>query len=205
MRILALGDSWTYGAESSDPAKFSWPAQLAEKYNVKVVNLGRGGSSNQRAIRIGIEELCRDNNYDWVIWGMGPACRTEILKNGKWHQIWPNGRGRSELDLDKIYTSFWHPWNDVQNTLLLTIQFTSFVHFIGSKLLISSLSFGSNQYADQFKWITNYKNDNDFLSLGMPLQELNIGINDLDRKLKSLKGIYDKILLHHKDYLYDVP
>jgi hypothetical protein len=202
MRILTIGDSWTYGSESSDPARFSWPSQLSTKYNIEVVNLGRGGSSNQRATRIGIEEISRDSNYDWVIWGICPASRTEILKNGKWHQIWPNANSTDALD--KIFTEFWHPWNDVQSTLLLIIQFMSFVKMMGPKLIISSLSFVPSHYEEQFKWIIEYKDDNNFAALDMPLQELNIGIKDLDRKLKSLRAIHNIILKDHPDYLYDV-
>ena len=79
MRILTLGDSWTYGSNEwgLDPAIVSWPAQMSQKYGVDVVNLARGGSGNQRAARIGIEELCRDSNYDYVIFPLAPASRTE--------------------------------------------------------------------------------------------------------------------------------
>lgn len=201
MKILTLGDSWTFGSESSDPTTMSWPAQLREKFNLSVINLGRNGSSNQRATRIGIEELCRNPDYDWVIWGIGPASRTEILKNGKWHQIWPN-QGKS--DIDKIYTDFWHPWNDVQITMLLIVQFIGLVNMIGPKLLIASLSFRPTQYQQQMSWILNYKGNNDFASLGMPLNELNIGVKDLDRKLHVLRGIYDKIIEHQPGCFYDV-
>lgn len=202
MRILTLGDSWTYGSESSNPETKSWPSQLAQKHNVQITNLARGGSSNQRASRIGIEELCRDPCYDWVIWPLGPASRTEILKNGKWHQIWPN-LGNSPLD--RLYTEFWMPWNDVQITMLLVAQFLSFVKSIGPKLLIVGLSLSPRQYLKEIYWINNYNNDNDFLSLGMPLEKMNIGIKDLDRKLKSLKGINQYILKNQPDYLFDVP
>lgn len=201
MKILTLGDSWTFGSESSDPATMSWPAQLAKKFNVSVTNLGRGGSSNQRAIRIGIEELCRNPDYDWVIWGIGPAPRTEILKNGKWHQIWPN---KGPSGIDKIYSEFWHPWNDVQITMLLAVQFIGLVNMIGPKLLIRSLSFRPSRYLEQMSWILNYQGNNEFASLNMPLEELDISIKDLDRKLRVLRGIYDKITAEQPDWFYDI-
>lgn len=201
MRILTLGDSWTYGSESSDPATKSWPAQMSKKYNVEVVNLARGGSSNQRATRIGIEELCRDPDYDWVIWPLCPASRTEILNLGKWQQIWPN-QGTGELD--KIYAKLWHPWGDVQNTLMLVLQFLSFVQLQGPRLFISGLSLQPLRYTNELNWILNYKNDYNFNSLGMPLQDLNIGVKDLDRKLKSLKSIHNTIIKHQPEYFTDV-
>ena len=202
MRILTLGDSWTFGSESSDPTRMSWPAQMSAKYNVDVVNLARGGSSNQRAVRIGIEELCRDSRYDWVILALGPASRTEILKLGKWHQIWPH---RGSDTLDKIYADFWHPWNDLQQIMLLTIQFICTVENLGPKLFVTGLSMFPDQYHEQMSWILTYKNDNDFRSLDMPLEIFNIGIKDLDRKLRSLKAIHTEILKRQPQYLFDVP
>ena len=203
MRILTLGDSWTYGTNSSDPATMSWPAQLSRKYEVDVVNLARGGSSNQRAARVGIEELCRDANYDYVIFPLAPADRTEILNVGKWHQIWPasaNTKSRS----DRIFTDFWHPWGDVQNTIYLAFYFIHCLQSFNIPLYMTGLSLHPDHYSKEISWILNYKNDNDFSSLGMPLEELNIGIKDLDRKLKSLKAIHEKNLLLQPEYLYDV-
>lgn len=199
---MTLGDSWTYGDESTDPSVKSWPAQMADRYKVNVTNLARSGSSNQRAIRIGIEELCRDPGYDWVIFPLGPASRTEVLKTGKWHQIWPN-RGNGN-PLDKVYTDYWHPWNDIQTTLLAIIQFIGFVDMIGPKLFITGLSFAPKQYSKEISWILNYNDDKNFNSLGMPLNELDIGINDLDRKLKSLRAIYDRTLSQQPDCFSDV-
>jgi len=202
MKILTLGDSWTFGSESSDPSAKSWPAQMASLYDVDVVNLGRGGSSNQRAARIGMEELCRDPNYDWVIWGLGPASRTEVLKKGKWQQIWP---GRNGEPLDQIYSEFWHSWNDVQLTMLLTLQFMSFVKMIGAKLFITGLSLFPSNYKNELTWIVDYKKDYNFNALGMPLDEFDIGVEDLHRKLISLQAIHNKILQYQREYLFDVP
>jgi hypothetical protein len=204
MRILTLGDSWTYGSNECDldPTVISWPAQLAKKYNIEVVNLARGGSSNQRAARIGIEELCRDSNYDYVIFPLAPASRTEILKLGKWNQIWP-GKG-STRSIDKIYTDWWHEWNDVQQTIMLSFYFIHSVQAMGIPLFMSGLSLHPSQYTKELSWILNYKNDNDFNSLNMPLAEFNIGINDLDRKLRSLKAIHFANLKLQPEYLYDI-
>jgi hypothetical protein len=203
MKILTLGDSWTYGSESSDPATKSWPAQMANKYGVEVVNLGRGGSSNQRAVRIGTEELSRNNSYDWVVLGLAPANRTEILKQGKWHQIWP-GREFDSQPLDKIYLEFWHPWNDLQNTMYLCLQFLAVCKFFGPKLLITGLSMLTSDYKTQLDWILNYRNDYDFERLKMPLKQFNISIKDLDRKLQCLKAMHETICSQQPEYLYDV-
>ena len=202
MKILTLGDSWTYGANECglNPNEISWPVQLSRKYNVEVVNLAGGGSSNQRAARIGIEELCRDSNYDYVIFPLAPASRTEVLKLGKYHQVWPKGPS----DLDKIYFDFWHSWNDIQNTIMLSFYFMHSVHALGIPLFITGLSLHPTQYTQELSWIMDYKNNNDFRSLNMPLDDVNIGIKDLDRKLKSLKAIHLKNIELQPEYLQDV-
>lgn len=201
MKILTIGDSWTYGEESSDPAIMSWPAQMARNHKVKVTNLARSGSSNQRAMRIGLEELCRNNRYDYVIWPLSPAPRTEILKQGKWHQIWP-GQGTSHLD--KIYTEFWTPWNDVQTTIMLVLQFSLALKAMNIPLYIAGLSLSPFQYSKEMSWITNYKDDFEFEKLGMPVNGWDIGTLDLDRKLKSLRAMHNTILTIQPDYWFDI-
>jgi hypothetical protein len=204
MRILALGGSWVLGAGSSDPATMSWPAQMSRKYGVEVVNLGLSGASNQRITRVGIEELCRDSNYDKVILGLAPGSRNETLNLGKWHQIWP---GRvTHVDsgpLDKIYTEMWMPWNDLQNTIMLSFYFMHSLKSMNIPLYMEGCTFNISQYIKELSWIMDYNNDCDFNKLKMPLSELNIGIADLDRKLKSLKAIHLQNLKTQPSYLVE--
>jgi hypothetical protein len=201
MRILTIGDSWTYGVDSSDPVTMSWPAQLSRKYGVEVVNLARGGSSNQRMARIGIEELCRDSNYDHVIFPLAPASRTEILKNGKYFQIWPNSNQNNH---DRLFTEFWHPWNDVQQTIMLSFYFMHSVKALGVPLFMTGLSLYPCQYHTEIGWIQNYRDDNDFKSLDIPLDDFDISISCLDRKLKSLRAIHKTNLESQPEYFTDV-
>ena len=175
---------------------------MSRKYDVEVVNLGIGGGSLEQACRYGIEELCCDKNYDFVVLPLVPSARTEVLQNGKWHQMWPNGNNFT-VKLYKIYTEFWMPWNDIQKMILQTLQFASFVKSIDIPLYMCSLSNSIHQYNNELRWITDYKNDNDFRSLGIPLSEMNIGIADLDRKLKSLKAIHEQNLKLVPDYITD--
>lgn len=203
MKILTIGDSWTFGSESTDPSTMSWPAQMASKYNVDVTNLARGGSSNKRQMRICYEELARNKDYDWVIFPLGPGSRTELLKVGKWQQIWPGRHATNPLD--KLFQEFYCSWNDVQYTILDCFGFINAIQNIGPKLYITGMSFFPSTYSKQLSWILDYKNDNDFNSLGMPLNDFNIGIADLDRKLKCLKAMHADNLEAQPDYFFDVP
>jgi hypothetical protein len=195
MRILTIGDSWTI----ANPSVESWPSQMAKKYSVDVVNLARSGSSNERAARIGIEELARDPNYDYVIFPLAPASRTEVLKNGKWHQIWLN---HPSDNISKIFAEIWHPFNDIQNVIMLSFYFMHSVKALGIPLYMTGLSLMPSQYNKELSWVVDYKNDKNFDSLGIP--EFDIGIADLDRKLRSLQAIHRLNLQTQPDYLIDV-
>jgi hypothetical protein len=202
MRVLTLGASWVFGAGSSDPKEKSWPAQMSKKYGIEVVNLAQGGSSNHRISRIGIEELCRDPNYDKVIMCLGPASRSEVLNNGKWHQIWPGrSSGSGQADLDKIYTEMWMPWNDLQYVIHMSFFFMYSLKAMNISLHMEGCTLNAQEYEKELSWIMNYNNDCDFNRLRMPLSQLNIGIKDLDRKLKSLKAIHVKNLALQPCYL----
>ena len=78
------------------------------------------------------------------------------------------------------------------------------VHALGIPLFITGLSLHPTQYTQELSWIMDYKNNNDFRSLNMPLDDINIGIKDLDRKLKSLKAIHLKNIELQPEYLQDV-
>jgi hypothetical protein len=204
MRILTVGDSWTYGLGSSDPATKAWPAVIAQQHNVDVVNLARPGSSNQRAMRVAIEELCRDPAYDYVIFPLCPAERNEILNVGKWQQLWPSN---PLTPVEKIYASLWHPWNDVQQIIMLSFWFAHAIKAMDIPLYITGLSLCPNDWIlPGLKWVNNYRDDNDFASIGMPVNTdlSNISTVDLDRKLKSLRAIHNKNLSLQPDYMYDV-
>ena len=80
--ILAIGDSFTAGAELSDPVNHSWPTVLANKLNCEVTNLGLPGGSNDRVFRLAVERtLARE--YDIVICGWTNICRLDLVYQGK--------------------------------------------------------------------------------------------------------------------------
>jgi hypothetical protein len=203
MNILTVGDSWTEGIGSSNLQTKSWPAQIAKKYNVHVTNYGKGGSSIKRAMRIAVEEVSRNPDFDTVIIGLSPAVRTEVLNKGKWHQIWPTEYATKQ---DRVWTDYMHPWGEIQSVILDCFYFIHAMKSLNINLHIFSLSLSvEKMYQNELGWINDYNNDNDFNRLGMPLDELNIGVKDLDRKLKVLKAMHDKNLALQPDYLLDIP
>jgi len=79
MKLLTVGDSFTYGSELANPNWHSWPVLLSRKNNWQIVNQGKGGGSNDRIIRIVFEEM--QNNYDLIIVGWTSYDRFEVNNN----------------------------------------------------------------------------------------------------------------------------
>ena len=55
--LVAAGCSCTAGWELADRDAESWPAVLADLFDLDVVNLGRGGASNRKIVRTVVSEL----------------------------------------------------------------------------------------------------------------------------------------------------
>lgn len=94
MKILAIGDSFTYGSELPDasrtltsipgtviyniPSKLAWPYLLAQKTSGTVDNLGMPGGSNSRIFRVAIKESLL-KKYDLVICAWTHLARLDIV------------------------------------------------------------------------------------------------------------------------------
>jgi hypothetical protein len=78
------GCSFTYGDGLDSPQEHSWPAQLAKKLGVDVVNLGRSGSGNdmifRRTYEYFYEDLINQNNPLYII------MFSSITRKEKWNE-----------------------------------------------------------------------------------------------------------------------
>jgi len=79
MKLLALGDSFTIGAELKNPDKDSYPSLLAQSNGWQVNNLAVGGASNDKIIRLLFENI--NDGYDVIIIGWSYPDRMEINAN----------------------------------------------------------------------------------------------------------------------------
>lgn len=87
MRLLTVGDSFTYGEELSD-LNNAWPYVLGRRLGYEVTNLAKPGSGNTRMVRHCVEHV---NNYDMAIIAWSHFARIEMADEGGFYDLWPGG------------------------------------------------------------------------------------------------------------------
>jgi lysophospholipase L1-like esterase len=85
MKLLAVGDSFTYGEELAD-LNFAWPFLLGNKLGYEVTNLGKPSKSNDYIARTVVETAL---NYDLVIIAWSHYARMEFADSISTYDIWP--------------------------------------------------------------------------------------------------------------------
>lgn len=104
MKILAVGDSFTYGYELADTTD-AWPAVLARKLNATVDNLAKPGGGNTQIVRNIVEHA---SDYDLVVIAWSSPGRIEFADTVGAYDVWPgwNGKGLSgaRLEMARLVT-----------------------------------------------------------------------------------------------------
>ncbi len=101
-KLLAVGDSFTYGDELSDRYQ-AWPYRLADLLGYEVYNMGQSGCSNASILRRTLEEIAV-NHYDLLIVGWTSPGRIEWKDDiGIAYDIWPGYSPNTKFFED-------HPW-----------------------------------------------------------------------------------------------
>ena len=87
MKLLAVGDSFTWG-DDLDDRNNAWPCLLGDKLGYEVTNLGLNGASNSYIFRTVVEQIV-SSKFDLVVIAWSTHIRMEACdKFGKW-SVWP--------------------------------------------------------------------------------------------------------------------
>jgi len=94
MKIVAAGDSFTYGEELVD-LQCAWPYVLGKKINAEVVNLGKPACSNDQIFRLVFEHVIDFDNPkpDLVVIGWTSPGRMEFADDIGHYNVWPGYGG----------------------------------------------------------------------------------------------------------------
>jgi hypothetical protein len=89
MKLLTLGDSFTYGEELND-LNCSWPILVAERQGYELSNLSKPGSGNTRIVRTLLEHV---NSYNIIIIAWSHFARIEFADDHSVYDTWPGHTG----------------------------------------------------------------------------------------------------------------
>jgi len=123
MKLLTVGDSFTYGDELSDKND-AWPNLLSKMIGYELTNLAKPGSGNTGIVRQCIEHA---NNYDMIIIAWSHFARIEFADEFGVYDTWPGHRGITfinNLQFRKnlmTYITNYHNDNYLHNQWLINI------------------------------------------------------------------------------------
>jgi hypothetical protein len=89
MKLLTIGDSFTYGDELLDRTN-AWPYLLAKELGCELTNLGQPGAGNTSIVRKVIEN---SDEADIVIVAWSHFARIEVADENGIYDIWPGNAG----------------------------------------------------------------------------------------------------------------
>ena len=147
MRLLAVGDSFTYGEELAD-MDLAWPSLLGQKLGYEVTNLAKPGSGNTRMVRHCVEQI---NNYDMVVIAWSHFARIEMADEHGFYDLWPGCDSSAHKSYSPWrhelieYTSRHHSDNYMYNQYLLNIILLQTYLAANNKRYIMLDSFGNHQ------------------------------------------------------------
>ena len=148
MRLLAVGDSFTYGEELSN-LNNAWPYLLGNKLGYEITNLAKPGSGNTRMIRHAVEQI---NNYDLIVIAWSHFARTELADENGFYDLWPGCSALSHKESNPWrsevinYYSKHHNDQYLYNQYLINIILIQHYLKFNNKKYIMLDTFGNNNY-----------------------------------------------------------
>ena len=152
MKLLTVGDSFTYGEELSNLTS-AWPNLLSDKLGYELNNLAKPGSGNTRMVRQVVEYV---HNYDIIIIAWSHFARIEFADEHGIFDTWPGHRGltftnniefRTEL---LKYITLHHDDDYLYKQYLINIILTQHLLKANNKKYIMLDAF-SNRYVNEIK------------------------------------------------------
>lgn len=145
MKLLAVGDSFTYGEELINKT-LSWPHVLGQYLGYEVNNSGQPGGGNTQIVRKVVENIKR---YDLIVIAWSHYARTEFADDSGVFDIWPGSNlsihnslpYRKEIVnyLSKHHNDFYF----YQQYLIDILLLQSFLKYHNQKYVMIN-SFGNN-------------------------------------------------------------
>ena len=206
--LVVNGCSLTYGESLEDPFTQAWPALLAKKLNVPVVNIAMGGTGNYRIYRKTVDYFFKDTGSNpFYIIGMSSCTRIEQYSkplsdylalnlvnnpfNGLWeHQfIKLSQRGNDPIVLAKAKLDIW--------LSIINLFKSAGVNYLMADM-ISNGHVIDNELEELHPRLFDYTiNDPNhvkgYLNFNRPLSKLPCGHDDADAQVMIAEYFYKEI------------
>jgi hypothetical protein len=152
--LVVNGCSWTYGHELRDPKSQSWPALVAKKLDLPIVNLALGGSSNPTIFRRTAEYLFRNlptGSKPFVILAWSQNTRNEA-----WDKKHNDYFGLSCLDQknlshgEKAYLHNWNYEDHFRRSLMCKVNMVSLLQSLNIPFIIGDYENSDNDFFREF-------------------------------------------------------
>lgn len=170
MKILAIGDSFTYGDELPDvpepnteqrkwyrlppSSQYSYPSLVAKQLNAQIDNLSIPGGSNSRIFRKCIDSILLQN-YDLVICGWTEISRLDIQLDGIDFPAGPTSIIAHKVPWLKEYYAIQYNDDHAWNTWLSqVVALQSFLQNRGQRYIFLSMQ-GFPSIPDKFNHLVN--------------------------------------------------
>lgn len=148
MKLLAVGDSFTYG-EELDNINLAWPYLLGQKIGYDVTNLGKPSGGNTQIVRNVVENV---HNYDLFVIAWSHFARIEMADENGIHDIWPGSQSYlyydKELEFRKDainYITRYHDDNYLFQQFLINAVLLQDFLLSKKKKFVMLNAFGNNQ------------------------------------------------------------
>lgn len=148
MKLLAVGDSFTYGEELEDTS-LAWPYLLGQKIGYDVTNLGKPSGGNTQIVRNVVENV---HNYDLFVIVWSHFARIEMADENGIYDIWPGSQSYLYYDAklqfrkDAIeYITRYHDDNYLFQQFLINAVLLQDFLLSKKKKFVMLNAFGNNQ------------------------------------------------------------
>jgi hypothetical protein len=139
MKVLTVGDSFTYGDELHDINQ-AWPYVLQNKLSCELTNLGKSGEGNSGMVRTVVEHA---NEHDIIIVAWSHFARIELADHYGEYTTWPGHQGITftgevshRIEIANYITRYHSDWYLYKQYLLNIILLQAYASQHNKKLIM---------------------------------------------------------------------
>jgi hypothetical protein len=166
MRLLTVGDSFTYGDELPDRS-LAWPNLLGQKLGYEVTNLAKSGIGNTQIVRSVVENY---HQFDLIIVAWSHYARIEFADELGIYDTWPGHKGIMFSGDTSFRLNLLEYIDRHHNDQYL------FNQYLLNSILLQNLLTNNNK---KYLWLASFGNNLDFRRYANPNLVSQLNVNNI--------------------------